>query len=319
MTDGRPWVPVPLARGIARRGRRRPITSRPRPGLRSCARAARRSTPRSPRTRCSASSRRESCGLGGDAFWLIWDAAEGRQVALNGSGRCAATADAAGLRDAGLDAMPMPGPARDHRARRRAVVGRRPSPVRTAVTATRSSRPPSSWPATAFPAYRRASSTRSRRWRSWRERRPVRTPASSRSSDRRVGRWRPGERLRLPALAATLETLAREGFDAFYDGDLGERQACDAGGGRLADPRRRPPVAHLDLGRADRPRLSRCPRHDPSAEQLGHRRARDPRDPRAVRAAARRGLRARRRHRRALDPPRHRGGQARDGRPRRRT
>ena len=37
--------------------------------------------------------------------------------------------------------------------------------------------------------------------------------------------WRPGERVRLPALAATLETLASEGFDAFYDGDLGERQA----------------------------------------------------------------------------------------------
>ena len=37
---------------------------------------------------------------------------------------------------------------------------------------------------------------------------------------------RPGERLRLPALAATLETLAGEGFDAFYDGDLGERQAA---------------------------------------------------------------------------------------------
>ncbi|MGH2474205.1 MAG: gamma-glutamyltransferase family protein, partial [Candidatus Limnocylindrales bacterium] len=37
--------------------------------------------------------------------------------------------------------------------------------------------------------------------------------------------WGPGERVRLPALAATLETLARDGFDAFYDGDLGERQA----------------------------------------------------------------------------------------------
>ncbi len=37
--------------------------------------------------------------------------------------------------------------------------------------------------------------------------------------------WRPGERVRLPALAATLEILALDGFDAFYDGDLGERQA----------------------------------------------------------------------------------------------
>ncbi|MBY0397669.1 MAG: gamma-glutamyltransferase family protein, partial [Thermoleophilia bacterium] len=37
--------------------------------------------------------------------------------------------------------------------------------------------------------------------------------------------WRPGELVRFPALAETLERLATEGFDAFYDGDLGERQA----------------------------------------------------------------------------------------------
>jgi gamma-glutamyltranspeptidase/glutathione hydrolase len=35
-------------------------------------------------------------------------------------------------------------------------------------------------------------------------------------------RWRPGERVRLPALASTLETLARDGFDAYYDGQIGE-------------------------------------------------------------------------------------------------
>ena len=37
----------------------------------------------------------QSCGLGGDAFWLVWDAATGRQVALNGSGRSAGGIDAA--------------------------------------------------------------------------------------------------------------------------------------------------------------------------------------------------------------------------------
>ena len=37
--------------------------------------------------------------------------------------------------------------------------------------------------------------------------------------------WQPGERVRLPALGDTLERLARDGFDAFYDGDLAERQA----------------------------------------------------------------------------------------------
>ncbi|HLO34574.1 MAG TPA: gamma-glutamyltransferase family protein, partial [Candidatus Deferrimicrobium sp.] len=37
--------------------------------------------------------------------------------------------------------------------------------------------------------------------------------------------WRPGERVRLPALAATLERMAEVGFDDFYDGEIGERQA----------------------------------------------------------------------------------------------
>ncbi|HET9615145.1 MAG TPA: gamma-glutamyltransferase, partial [Candidatus Limnocylindrales bacterium] len=33
------------------------------------------------------------CGIGGDAFWLIWDETAGRQLALNGSGRAPAAAD----------------------------------------------------------------------------------------------------------------------------------------------------------------------------------------------------------------------------------
>jgi gamma-glutamyltranspeptidase/glutathione hydrolase len=37
--------------------------------------------------------------------------------------------------------------------------------------------------------------------------------------------WREGELVRLPALAGTLEQLASAGFDDFYDGDVGERQA----------------------------------------------------------------------------------------------
>src|SRR5262249_27680533 len=37
--------------------------------------------------------------------------------------------------------------------------------------------------------------------------------------------WRPGELVRLPALAATLERLAKHGFQAFYEGELAERQA----------------------------------------------------------------------------------------------
>src|SRR5215203_6490075 len=50
------------------------------------------------------------CGLGGDAFWLVWDEAAGEQVAVNGSGRAPAAADAAALRDRGLDRIPLRGP-----------------------------------------------------------------------------------------------------------------------------------------------------------------------------------------------------------------
>src|SRR5437870_13982 len=56
-----------------------------------------------------------ACGLGGDAFWLIWDAAggengEGRQLALNGSGRSPGGADAPQRRREGLGIMPIRGP-----------------------------------------------------------------------------------------------------------------------------------------------------------------------------------------------------------------
>ncbi|MDQ2966070.1 MAG: gamma-glutamyltransferase, partial [Chloroflexota bacterium] len=37
--------------------------------------------------------------------------------------------------------------------------------------------------------------------------------------------WRPGELIHLPALGATLRRLADDGFDAFYAGDIAERQA----------------------------------------------------------------------------------------------
>jgi gamma-glutamyltranspeptidase / glutathione hydrolase len=164
-----------------------------------------------------------ACGIGGDAFWLIWDEAEARQVGLNGSGRAPAGADAAALRARGLRSVPLRGPLaitvpgavrswadahrRFGRLSREAVLG-------PAVELARGG----------FPA-----------WDGFIEavERAAPAVASALGADapffevfRPAGRpWRPGELVKLPALATTLERLADAGFDAFYDGDLGERQA----------------------------------------------------------------------------------------------
>jgi gamma-glutamyltranspeptidase / glutathione hydrolase len=163
------------------------------------------------------------CGIGGDAFWLVWDEAAGQQTALNGSGRAPAAIDPAGLRAAGLDRVPLRGPAsitipgavrswadahrRWGRLSRGAVLAEailhaeRGFPawdgLIRAVEATDAAIGKEPWTG----GFRRV-------WRP--EGRP----------------WRPGEVVRLPALAATLGELADQGFDAYYDGDLGERIAA---------------------------------------------------------------------------------------------
>ena len=241
-------VPAPLARGRAGRRRR---AAPPRDGgraRRSCAPAARPSTRRSPRTPSLGVVVPHGCGIGGDAFWLIWDAAErppARAQRLGPRGRprptrrrCAAT---------GLERLPLHGP----------LTITVPGAVRSWADAHarfgrllargRSSRRRSSSPRRGFPA-----------WDGFIEAVEVDAAAWSSSAIgpgpgfarvyRPDGRpWRPGELVRLPALAATLERLADDGFDAFYDGDLGERQAAGlaaAGSpitvGRPARPHARP-------------------------------------------------------------------------------
>jgi gamma-glutamyltranspeptidase/glutathione hydrolase len=163
----------------------------------------------------------QSCGVGGDAFWLIWDAASGRQLALNGSGRSAAAIDAARLRADGHRRVPFRGPlsitmpgavrswgdahARFGRLSRVAVLAPAIELARDGFAASDE-----------FVVEVEAMA-------------PLAREAAGGGFDqvfRPHGRaWRPGERVRLPALADTLETLARDGFDAFYEGDVGERQA----------------------------------------------------------------------------------------------
>jgi gamma-glutamyltranspeptidase/glutathione hydrolase len=176
----------------------------------------------------------QNCGVGGDAFWLIWDAAEGRQIALNGSGRAATSIDAATLRARGHRRVPLRGPlsitvpgavrswgdahARYGRLSRDAV-------LTPAVDLARDGFPASEDFVDAVegmaPLARQAVD---------RGAGDGRAAAGFDAVFRPHGRaWRPGERVRLPALAATLEALARDGFDAFYEGDLGDRQAASLG------------------------------------------------------------------------------------------
>jgi gamma-glutamyltranspeptidase/glutathione hydrolase len=166
----------------------------------------------------------EACGLGGDAFWLAWDERAATQVALNGSGRAPAAADAAALRARGMAALPFRGPLTitvpgavrswgDAHAR----YGRLPW---ADVLAPAIELAAGGFPAddafrraveVSAPAFRAALGDGAAGWE---------------ATYRPAGRpWRPGELVRLPALAATLERLAAAGPDDFYAGQLAERQA----------------------------------------------------------------------------------------------
>jgi gamma-glutamyltranspeptidase/glutathione hydrolase len=222
MIDGHPWSPVPLARGShgAVVAPHHLATAAGLHVLRSGGSAVDAAIATNAVLGVVMPS---GCGIGGDAFWLIWDAAASRQHALNGSGRSAAASDAAALRSRGLTSLPRRGPLSitvpgavrswgDAHAR----FGRltRDEVLAPAIELARAG----------FPA-----------WNGFIDAVEVTAPLADAELGpdsgfaavyRPHGRaWQPGERVRLPALAATLETLARDGFDAFYDGDLGERQA----------------------------------------------------------------------------------------------
>ncbi len=175
------------------------------------------------------------CGIGGDAFWLVWDEAAGEQFALNGSGRSPAALDAAALRERGLDRIPLRGPlaitipgavrswADAHRRWGRLS---RDAVLAAAIEHAAAGFP--AWPGLVDAVEAMDASLGRDPWTN-----------GFRSVWRPTGRpWRPGEMIRLPALAASLRTLALDGFDACYDGELGQRIAAAlraAGGAHTTD------------------------------------------------------------------------------------
>jgi gamma-glutamyltranspeptidase len=220
-TDARAWAPVPLARGA------RGAVVAPHHLATAAGSAVLRAGGSAVDSAIATNAALgvvmpNGCGIGGDAFWLIWDQASGRQLALNGSGRTPAGADAEALRNAGLRTIPLrgphsitvPGAVRSWGAAHRRF-GRlsRDAVLAPAIELARSG----------FPA-----------WEGFIEAVEATAPIvnATLGADagffavyRPAGRpWRPGELVRLPGLAGTLERLASDGFDAFYDGDLGERQ-----------------------------------------------------------------------------------------------
>ena len=222
MTDGRPWAPVPLARG-AHGAVVAPHHLATAAGL-HVLRAGGSAVDAAIATNAVLGVvTPNGCGIGGDAFWLIWDAGESRQLALNGSGRSAARLDAADLVARGMRTMPRRGPLtitvpgavrswgdahrRFGRLARAEVLG-------PAVQLARDGFPASDEFIVAVESTSRMLEAEPDLGAGF--------ASVYRPHDRP---WQPGELVRLPALATTLETLAREGFDAFYDGDLGERQA----------------------------------------------------------------------------------------------
>lgn len=167
----------------------------------------------------------EACGIGGDAFWLIWDERAGAQVALNGSGRAPRSADPAALRARGLATLPFRGP----------LAITVPGAVRSWADAHgRFGR--LAWADLLAPAIELAGGgfpADEHFVRSVEASAPVFEAALGEGARgwaatyRPHGRpWRPGERVTLPALAATLQRLAAHGADDLYDGELAARQAA---------------------------------------------------------------------------------------------
>ena len=153
-----------------------------------------------------------ACGLGGDAFALVWDPADERLHGFNGSGRSPAALTIEAVRGAGHDSMPQRGPLTidvpgavdawvqllDRFGRRSLADALLPAARAaddgyelTAITARAV--------ATGLPAFDETA-------------RAVFSTAGG-----------PGTTFRQPLLAASLRAIADGGRDAYYGGPIGER------------------------------------------------------------------------------------------------
>lgn len=159
-----------------------------------------------------------ACGLGGDLFMLLREGASGEIHALNGSGRAGRAMTAAAYRARGLEEMPARG----------ALAVTVPGAVDAWEVALqrfgtwdlgRALQPAIHYAAEGFPVGRFLSTNLAR-------------SAEHMSPDARArylpeGRAPgPGERLRLPDLAASMRLVAAGGREAFYRGALAARMAA---------------------------------------------------------------------------------------------
>ncbi len=154
------------------------------------------------------------CGIGGDLFAIVWDAASGQLHGLNGTGRSPRALTAAMLAERGLEKIPAHGPLPvtvpgcvDGWFALHDRFGRLPM---TAVLA-----PAIGYARDGFPV----SAVIAAAWaRGVRALRDYPGFAEVFTIDGRAPRK--GELFRNPALATTLERIAADGRDAFYDGEI---------------------------------------------------------------------------------------------------
>lgn len=164
----------------------------------------------------------DACGIGGDAFWLIWDQRSKRQFALNGSGAAGSSANAEALRARGMTRIPalspesitVPGAVHSWAEAHRRF-GRIACSEVLGAAIDMANDGYAAWPGFIAAVEELAPEIES-----------VYGPqAAFFEVFRPAGRpWRPGERVRLPALANTLRRLAESGLSSFYADDLASRQ-----------------------------------------------------------------------------------------------